>query len=255
MNFNELDATMRQMEAFHSLRIPEGEWTIIRLDGRSFSKLTEFFEKPFSDIFYTYMDKVCGALMDEFHPSLIYHQSDEISMLFPSDFDMFNRSVEKMVSVTASFTSSRFSVLSGIPCSFDSRIWISVYDINVLDYFSWRRQDAVRNSVNCAAYWALRQQGQMSKRQATRVLELPGVDKKLVIRENTGKTWDEIEEQFRYGTAYYRSKIPHTGFNPLTQESVTTTRNITISQPPVDSRKYLNLVAELMNEPVKVQSA
>lgn len=47
MNSDEFETKMREREYFHSLRILPGLWPIIRVDGRSFSKLTETLEKPF----------------------------------------------------------------------------------------------------------------------------------------------------------------------------------------------------------------
>lgn len=45
---HEFEARLRQREWFHTLTVPPGEWTVIRVDGRGFSRLTEaHFDKPF----------------------------------------------------------------------------------------------------------------------------------------------------------------------------------------------------------------
>ncbi len=47
MNNDEFEKRMRALEQFHSLRLPPGVWTVLRVDGRSFTRFTETgFEKP-----------------------------------------------------------------------------------------------------------------------------------------------------------------------------------------------------------------
>ena len=56
MKMESLEARMRALEWFHSLRALPGAWLILRVDGRGFSRLTkEGFEKPFDDRFHTLM--------------------------------------------------------------------------------------------------------------------------------------------------------------------------------------------------------
>jgi tRNA(His) 5'-end guanylyltransferase len=51
MKTDELEDRMRALECFHSLRLRDGMFPIIRVDGRSFSRLTESkFEKPFDSL-------------------------------------------------------------------------------------------------------------------------------------------------------------------------------------------------------------
>ena len=48
MNPDEFEQRMRALECFHTLAVLPGTWPVIRVDGRSFSRLTETrFEKPF----------------------------------------------------------------------------------------------------------------------------------------------------------------------------------------------------------------
>jgi tRNA(His) guanylyltransferase len=45
---HEFEVRLRQGEWFHTLTVPPGVWTVIRVDGRGFSRLTEaHFDKPF----------------------------------------------------------------------------------------------------------------------------------------------------------------------------------------------------------------
>src|SRR5262245_28344970 len=62
MKPDELESRMRRLEWFHSLRVPEGAWTILRLDGRGFSGFTEArCEKPFDERFHGWMVRTSQA--------------------------------------------------------------------------------------------------------------------------------------------------------------------------------------------------
>ena len=171
MKNEKLENRMRQGEYFHSLRVPTENWTILRLDGRSFSKLTgERFDKPFDSNFHHLMLETTKALVKEFNALLAYTESDEISVLLPFTWDFFDREVEKVLSISASVASSVFSVSFGEPIQFDSRIWLGGLVDSVVDYFCWRQNDATRCALNGWAYWKLREEG-LSAREVTRKLD------------------------------------------------------------------------------------
>jgi len=99
-------------------------------------------------------------LLKETNARLGYTQSDEISLLFYSDtFDckiFFDGNVLKMVSTLSAIASVFFNEylpemkISNKRPTFDCRI--ANYPIDeVANYFVWREQDAVRNSIQAAA--------------------------------------------------------------------------------------------------------
>ena len=56
MNADDLDALMRAGEVYHNLRVPPGCWTIVRVDGRSFTALTKkHYVHPFDERFHLAM--------------------------------------------------------------------------------------------------------------------------------------------------------------------------------------------------------
>ena len=66
MNPDDLEQRMRELEYFHGLRVLPGTWPVLRLDGRSFSRLTETqFEKPFDLRFHELMCKTTEVLVTE----------------------------------------------------------------------------------------------------------------------------------------------------------------------------------------------
>ena len=162
---SELDSRMRQGEYFHALRVPSENWTVLRLDGRGFSKFTsDRFEKPFDERFHQLMVSSSRSLMKEFNALLAYTESDEISVLLPFDWDFFDREVEKVLSISASVASGVFSVALGEAVQFDSRIWIGGLIETVIDYFCWRQSDATRCALNGWAYWKLREESRPKRR-------------------------------------------------------------------------------------------
>ena len=78
------------------------------------------------------------------------------------------------------------------PACFDSRV-IPLPNLEcVKDYFSWRQEDAHRNSLNAHCYWMLRKKG-ISARETTKQLEEQAIRNKL-ITELELKTGAEYQE-------------------------------------------------------------
>src|SRR5690349_25029200 len=116
------------------------------------------------------MTSTAETMLTEFHGRYAYTESDEISVLLDPASQLFGRSLEKLVSVSAGIASAAFTHAAGVPAHFDSRLWVGVGVDQVVDYFSWRQADAARCALNGWCYWTLRQQGQ-SARQATAALD------------------------------------------------------------------------------------
>src|SRR5579864_8444299 len=162
---------MREHEYFHALRLLPGTWAVVRVDGRGFSRLTQSgFEKPFDLRFHDLMVSTARALLEEMHGLYAYTESDEISVLLGREWDLFDRELEKLVSVSAGIASASFTHAAGTPAHFDSRVWLGTDVAEVVDYFRWRQADAARCALNGWCYWTLRNAGQ-SMRAATKVLE------------------------------------------------------------------------------------
>jgi tRNA(His) guanylyltransferase len=123
---DDLEAGMRELEWFHDLRVLPATWPVIRVDGRSFTRLAERqqFERPFDARFHEMMVKTAEALLAELHGAFAFTESDEISVLLPADTQLFNREVEKLVSVSAGIASATFALQLGNAAHFDSRVWV-----------------------------------------------------------------------------------------------------------------------------------
>jgi len=221
---DEFDRRMRELEYFHALRVLPGAWPVLRVDGRSFSRLTEErFEKPFDSRFHDLMCKTAEVLLVELGAAYAYTESDEISVLLPRESEVFDREVEKLVSLSASIASSTFSVALGAPASFDSRIWVGAQPGQVVDYFQWRQSDATRCCLNGWAYWTLRKAGR-SVAEATAQLERQSVGFKNELLFQSGTNFNDLPLWQKRGAGLYWESYEKEGFNPKTGTTVTATR-------------------------------
>lgn len=218
------EARQREREWFHGLTVPPGSWTVLRVDGRSFSKFTEArFEKPFDPRFGGLMVETAQALMAEFAAPYVYTESDEISLLLDPVSDWFGRGVEKLVSISAGIASAAFTHAAGVPAHFDSRVWLGTTTEDVLDYFSWRQADATRCALNGWCYWTLRKAGK-SASAAGKVLEGASVADKNDLLFAHGVNFTELPAWQRRGVGLYWESFERTGFDPVRKAEVSATR-------------------------------
>lgn len=228
MKFQNFDLLMREYEEALDQKIPPRIWPVVRLDGRSFSHLTEKlnFEKPFDIRFRDAMIATTKHVMQcGFQAIYAYVESDEISILFSKHDNTFKRKIRKWLSNLAGEASAAFTHHLQHPGVFDARICPFPDIETILDYFSWRQGDSARNSLNAYCYWTLRHDGK-SERQATKILERMPVEEKYVLLRSLGVNHKEIPSWQRYGVAIAWKDVSKEGYNPITKETVTTKRRI-----------------------------
>jgi len=220
----EFEARMRAMECFHSLRLLPGAWPIVRVDGRGFSRFTEArFEKPFDARFREIMVATATALLEEMDGIYAYTESDEISVLFPPEWDFFDRELEKIVSLSAGIASATFTQTCGERAHFDSRVLLAVNEEAVSDYFRWRQSDAARCALNGWCYWTLRKAGS-SVKEATETLEGKSTGYKNELLFSHGINFNDLPLWQRRGTGLYWETYEKEGYNPLRAEKVVAIR-------------------------------
>ena len=236
MNSDMFEARMRAMETYHSIKFPPGSWVVIRVDGRSFSAFTENmkFTKPFDSAFAGFMINTAKALVEEFQAIYAFTESDEISLLLPPTWDLFDRELEKVVSVSAAAAASKMTELTAPllapnrnlavkPIMFDSRVIVCPNEAAVIDYFRWRQSDANRCAINGYCYWTLRHEG-LSARKASSELNGKTQDAKWLLLKEKGVEWEKVPGWQKNGVGLYWTKFPHRGVNPKTNEVVEVTR-------------------------------
>ena len=138
--------------------LPRRTYTLIRIDGKAFHTYTRGLERPFDDKLINDMDETAKYLCKNIQGAkFAFVQSDEISILL-TDFDKlqtsawFDGSIQKITSISASLATAKFNELRPNKIAlFDSRVFTIPSNIEVENYFIWRQQDTVRNSISSVA--------------------------------------------------------------------------------------------------------
>lgn len=248
MNSNAFERSMRELEYFHNLRVLPNTWIILRVDGRGFSQFTTAFEKPFDEDFHQYMKTTAKELLIQLQGLYAYTESDEISILLPLNWDLFNRKVEKLVSISAGIASSAFTDYCKKTAHFDGRIWVGPTDEFVIDYFRWRQADAARCCLNSEVYWALRREG-LSAHKASKMLERKNAAFKNELLFQKGINFNDLPFWKRRGVGIRWISFLKTGYNPKTERKVSTPRRRleTNCHLPIKD-EYRNYIMNILKE-------
>lgn len=199
---------------------------IVRLDGRSFSGLTNrLFEKPFDEHFMALMKKTVHHLMScGFRVVSAYHQSDEISLML-YDGQECGRRPSKLLSLLAGEASAAFSAALGQPAAFDCRLHLVRSGAEARDYYRWRRADALRNAFNAYCYWTLRTDGLTPEAAHKHLLGSSRAEKNAMLAAH-GIDFDTVPAWQKFGTLYVSAEQEHRGTNPCTGEDILYRRRI-----------------------------
>jgi len=250
MNFDILDKKMRVYEQSLDQFVSPDMFLIARLDGRSFSRLTKElcnFEAPFDIRFRDIMIQTVKELMDcGFRVVYGFTESDEISLLFHQEENAFGRKVRKYNSILSGIASAAFSLQLGQTATFDCRM-IPLPDIEqVQDYFLWRQEDAHRNALNAHCYWLLRKEG-LSAQAATAQLDGQSTAYKTELLSRRDILFDKLPHWQKRGIGIYWINIEKSGFNPITNTNVITTRRTfhTNMELPL-GRDYALMISDFM---------
>ncbi len=230
------ETKMRRGEVYHGIRVPDGNHIILRIDGRAFHThvKTMGYERPYDRNFNEKMVEATKLLVREFNALFGYTQSDEISVLLPINTDIYDREVEKLVSLSASIVTAGYNlnIEEGEEAGFfDSRVWVSGSQNDVYEYFHWRIGDAWRNCVNAWAYWEARKMG-MSPSVAHKY---PGKNRSEMhefLMVERGINPANLPEWQKNGVGVFWVDYSKEGYNPKTQEKVLVKRRALIEEAP-----------------------
>ncbi len=227
MKFDELDKRMRAFEAVDDPSVLPGIAIVVRLDGRSFTKLTKethAFEAPFDERFRDFMiETTRHVILAGFRIVYGYTQSDEISLLLPPDEETFGRRRRKLLSVLAGEASAKFSLLLGDVACFDARV-IPLPDRQaIIDYFRWRNEDAHRNALNAHCYWLKRKAGDSARTASDALERMSARDKNELLFAN-GINFNDLPDWQKRGIGVFWETYEKEAVNPKTGETVTAER-------------------------------
>jgi tRNA(His) guanylyltransferase len=253
----DFDKEMKALEVYSGIQVPPECWTILRIDGRHFSTTTKNlgFKKPFDQTFHSWMGTATQVLVNDLQAVLGYHQSDEISILLPRAHNLFDREVMKLVSVSAGLASSAFSRC--IPDyadtpeydfpHFDSRVIVAATNQQVLRYFNWRMQDAVRNALNSYCHWTAIQKDGMTNTQAAAVFKEKPQSFKNEFLFKRDINFNEVPGWQKRGTFYFWEQYKKEGFNPKTQEKTLVDRRRLQSGEAAQGETFFGFVEKVLN--------
>lgn len=153
---------MKAYERVTRLVLPRRTFTIVRVDGKAFHTYLRGAEKPFDPTVMDAMQDVGREMCKQISGArFAYQQSDEVSVLLtdldPKTEPWFDGQVQKIASVAASIATMAFNRhhpgFHGPERSamFDGRVYTIPDRSEVINYFRWRQQDAIRNAVAMAA--------------------------------------------------------------------------------------------------------
>lgn len=209
---------------------------LARLDGRSFSRFTKRFEKPFDVNMALTMAETTAYLVEETSALMGYTQSDEITLLWysqdPKSQIFFDGRIMKMCSVLAAMASVKFNELipkylpekkESLP-QFDCRVWTVPTQTEAVNVFVWREQDATKNSIQSAAHQLYSDKELFKKNNK----EMQG----MLFQKDIN--WNAYPNFFKRGTYIQRKKILRKF----------TTEEIEKLPPKHEARKDPNLLVE-----------
>jgi len=209
--------------------LPRRTYTVIRLDGKAFHTFTRNFNKPFDKHLMEIMQQTTISLCQEIQGTVLgYTQSDEISLLLtdfasPQTNAWYDGNVQKIVSISASIATLSFNnevrklTFKGDTggelrkfftkeyqhktAFFDSRVFTIPDPTEIENYFIWRQQDCVRNSVQMAAQ-ALYSQKELHGKNGSQLQEM---------MFQKGVNWNDYSASEKRGTAVIKEE--YTVFN------------------------------------------
>jgi tRNA(His) guanylyltransferase len=219
MKYDKIGTRMKSYyEGVFSHVLPRRTNVIIRLDGRSFHTYTRGLKKPYDQGLNDDMDATTQYLCKNVQGCKCgYVQSDEISLLL-TDYDKletdawFGNKIQKMVSVAASMSTSKFNQLRltrsfkektemEFPidldwienfklAEFDARVFVIPSEEEVVNYFLWREQDAIRNSISMLAQ-AYFSQKELYGKKTNDMQDMLMIEKKI--------NWNDEPVRFKRG--------------------------------------------------------
>lgn len=202
-----------------------GCWTVIRLDGRSFTSFAKKhnFHKPNDKRALQLCNAAAMHVLETFdsHLNFAFGESDEFSFILRRESTLFSRREQKIVSTVVSlFTSayvfnwSRFlpDVKLLYPPCFDGRAVLYPTTRHLRDYLSWRQADVHVNNLYNTVFWALVQRGGLSGTDAEKRLKgTLAKDKHEIMFTEFGINYNDEDAMFRKGSFLMRKGKPDAG--------------------------------------------
>jgi tRNA(His) guanylyltransferase len=227
------DRMKRNYENRTRIYLPRRTYTIVRVDGKCFGNFTKNLIRPFDMGLIEDMNETAKYLCQYIQGAKIgFVQSDEISILM-TDFDTittdawFDGNIQKIVSVAASMATAKFNQLrqaryikekfdKGITnvtyrwmevlseqklAEFDARTFTIPSKTEVMNYFIWRQNDCVRNSISSVAQSLYHNKKLEGKNMS--------MQQEMIFQK--GINWNDYEPIFKRGRFVCKEKYDKDG--------------------------------------------
>lgn len=188
MQFDELDAKMRVFETAHDHCVLPGINIVVRLDGRSFTRLTK----------------------------------ETLTMLGPLGVP-FDHRWHQLMTKTIEHLMSAVGFQLQHHAVFDARVCQLPTEQLVVDYFRWRQEDAARNALFSHCYYQLVSTG-LTPEKAHDALRGATTSVKNELLFSHGTNFNDLPLWQRHGSGMYAVDETKIGFNPKLQIEVETIR-------------------------------
>lgn len=194
---DDLGDRMKAHEAVTRHLLPRRTYTVLRVDGKAFHSYTRGLERPFDLRLVADMNAVAEALCKEVSGAVMaYTQSDEISLL-ATDFGSEGTQpwlggvMAKWTSIAASVATAELNARRpGARALFDARVFTLPSRTEVGNYFLWRQQDCVRNSISMTAQ-AYFSHKQLQGRSSNQMQEM--------LWQDHGVNWNDTSDDLKRG--------------------------------------------------------
>ncbi len=199
------DRMKANYEDAYRITLPKRMPLIIRVDGKAFHGVTKNCDRPFDEWLMSRMNFVAEALMAEVQGAqLAFTQSDEISVLVHNYKKLdsqawFDNNLQKIVSVSAAIATREFNEQRGtareLPAvEFDSRAFV-LPEAEVCNYFIWRQNDAVRNSIQMVAQSLYSHNELLGKNQSEQ--------QEMIFQKGTN--WNNLRSTLKRGRVTFKA--------------------------------------------------
>lgn len=208
MSKDELGDRMKDAESVYDLQIPGDKFIVLRADGRSFSKFTSDFAKPFDPRMSSAMLAAAIEMNDTMLGFMGYVQSDEITVVLKPKRNkadtgfidhIFNGRIQKLISLAASSATRAFNENIGTYSNkrplFDCRIQAFDTIDEATNCVFWRILDCKRNAVS-AVYRYTYGHSKMQNKSVKVMLE------ELVSDGH----WAKYHNDYKYGVLFSKKK-------------------------------------------------
>lgn len=202
---------------------------IIRVDGRSFSRLCRKLHKPYDPLFLEAMAETMHYVVSEMAGACFaYQQSDEITFILKNDQTnetepWYGNRVQKISSIAAGLaTLGLQKSLVGLNLDlvgdaiFDARVWVVPNLSEALNALIWRQNDCVKNAVAGTSLALLGKK--YGRKTAMKLVHGKSAKERLMILQDECNIdfHQEYPASFRLGVACYKAPFVYTGLDKST---------------------------------------